>query len=148
MQYNGLTSQFLKQWLEARGWTESKLAKESGVSRPVISDQLWSGKRRIAVKHLNSYTSLMNHQDRSKSVALWLRDNIDQEVLRDVLDAAGEDLDLDVKKFVPALKDEDRRAIAWLTRQIARDGEINEWWKGVRPWLGYHPRRTAAKRRR
>jgi hypothetical protein len=149
--HNRLTSRFIIDWLEAQGWTRSKLAKESGVSRTEISDQLWSGKRRIRVAHLRSYGSLMNRQDRPKLLVLWLRDNMNQEMLQDVLDTTGEDLSQHVKEFVPALENETKRALAWLSRAIARDGELGDWIKQFTALAGYHPRRrpvSSAKRQR
>jgi hypothetical protein len=149
--HNRHTSRFIIDWLEAQGWTRSKLAKESGVSRPEISEQLWSGKRRIRFAHVRSYASLMNRQDRPKLLVLWLRDNMDQELVQDVLDTTGEDLSQHVKEFVPALDNENKRALAWLSRQIARDGELGDWVKQFTALAGYHPRRTAvspAKRQR
>jgi hypothetical protein len=142
--HNRLTSRFIKEWLDAQGWTESKLARESGVSRSVISDQLWSGKRRIRLAHFRSYWSLMNHQDRPKLLVLWLRDNIDQELLKDVLDTTGEDLSQHVKEFVPALGDEDKRMLAWLAREMARDGELADLFHLLSARAGYRPKRTAA----
>jgi transcriptional regulator with XRE-family HTH domain len=143
--HNRHTSRFIIDWLEAQGWTESKLAKESGVSRPVVSAHLWSGTRKIRLNHLKAYMSVMNHQDRPKLVAAWLRDHIDAELLQDVLDADGVDVSRHVKEFVPALEDENKRMLAWLAREIARDGEVGEFFKILSARLGYRPRRTAAK---
>jgi len=132
--------------LDARGWSETKLAEESGVARATISHH-FRGARKIRSNHLKQYLALLNHQERRELVVAWLRDNLAPELLQDVLNKAGDDLSSAVKEFVPALKDEDRRALAWLSRQIARDGELSEWLLKRQRWIGYHPRRTAAKRR-
>jgi hypothetical protein len=141
---NRHTSRFIIDWLEARGWTESKLAKESGISRPVVSAQLWAGTRKIRVNHAKAYMSVMNHQDRPKLLAAWLRDNIDAELLQDVLDGNGVDLSAHVKEFVPALDRENKLMLAWLAREIARDGELGELFRLLSAKAGYRPRRSAA----
>jgi len=144
--HNRNSAKVISSALDARDWNETKLAQQAGVTRTTISHHL-RGARRIRSNHLKQYLALLNHQERCELVVAWLRDNLAPELLQDVLNKAGDDLSPAAKEFVPALKDEDRRALAWLSRQIARDGELSEWLRQRLPWIGYHPRRIAAKRR-
>jgi hypothetical protein len=142
--HNRYTSRFIKDMLDARGWTESKLAKESGVSLAVISDQLWSGKRRIRLHHLKAYMSLANHQERPKLLALWLRENFPADITPHLLNEKGDDLAQAVKEFVPALEHEDKQMLSWLSREMARDGELGELFRLLSARAGYRPKRNGA----
>jgi transcriptional regulator with XRE-family HTH domain len=143
--HNRLASRFLFTALEARGWTESKLAKAAGVARSVISTQL-SGARRIRPNHLHKYLAVLNHQERPLLLVAWLRDNLPPDQIEHLLNPTGDKLSLNV-----ALDDDGKRMLGWWAREMARDSELRELFKLLSARAGYHPKRTAAgpaKRRR
>jgi hypothetical protein len=136
--------------LEARQWSELRLAKDAGVARSVISAHL-SGTRKIQPPHLMKYLRVLNHQERPQMLAAWLRDVLEPDQVADVLNASGDDLNLDVKKWTPPLPDATTGMLAWWAREMARDGELAELFKLLSAKAGYHPARTVAgpvKRRR
>lgn len=147
---NRLASQCIWSALRARGWTQSNLAKESGVERTEISKQL-AGGRRINGHHLSQFLKVFNHQDGLKLLIAWLRDNMGQEIAQGFLNEAGDDLSDEVKAWTPPLGDEDKQMLAWWAREIGRDGELEELLRLLSARAGYRPGRPAAgpvKRRR
>jgi hypothetical protein len=138
--HNRIASRLIFSVLDARGWSESKLAKESGVARSVLSSHL-SGARRIRPNHLVKYMLVLGHQERPRLLAAWLRDNMHQELVHDLLNVAGDDLGLDVREYVPTLDDENKRMLAWWEREMARDSELGELFKLLSARAGYRPRR-------
>lgn len=146
--HNRIASRFISSVLDAHGWTESKFAKLSGVTRSVLSTHLWSGKRKIRPNHLAKYLAVMSHQDQPKLLAAWIRDNFPAEVSQHLLNDARDNLRPEVREFVPPLHDENRRLLAWLAREMARDGELAELLKRMSAMAGYRPRRTAAEPKR
>ena len=147
--HNRIASRFIFSVLDARGWSESKLAKSSGVARSVLSTHL-SGARRIRPNHLMQYLAVLDHQERPRLLAAWLRDNLEPELVQDLLNVTGDDLGLDVTAWVPKLDEENQRMLAWWGREISRDGELEELFQLLSARAGYRPKRTAAgpKKRR
>jgi hypothetical protein len=147
--HNRIASRYIFSVLDARGWSEAKLAKESGVARSVISMHL-SGARKVAPKHLVQYLSALAQHERPGLLAAWLRDNFPPTLSHDMLEIDG-NLGLDVKQWVPHLDADNKRMLKWWGREIARDGELLELFRLLTARAGYRPRRTAAgpaKRRR
>ena len=143
MSHNRIASRFLFSVLDARGWSESKLAKLSGVAPSVLSTHM-SGARKIRPNHLAKYLGILGQHEQPKLLAAWLRDNFPDEVSGPLLNEAGDNLRPEVREFVPPLDDENKRMLAWLAREVARDGELAELFKLISARAGYRPRRTAA----
>ena len=141
MRLNRLASQCIWSALRARDWTQGRLAKESGVERSEISKQL-AGARLINAQHLARYLKVLDHQDGLKLLIAWLHDNL-QECAPDFLNAAGDDLSDEVKAWTPAPDDEDQRMLAWWSREIVRDGELEELFKLLSAKAGYRPKGKA-----
>ena len=143
LRLNRIASQCIWSALRARGWTQGNLAKESGVDRTEISKQL-AGKQPIGHQHLFQYLKVLNYQDGLQLLIAWLRDNFGREFAQEFLNAAGDDLSDEVKAWTPPLDDEDKQMLAWLAREIARDGDMEELLKLICAKAGYRPKRTTA----
>src|SRR5215212_8068468 len=88
--HNRLSSQLLFRLLQMRDWNELKLAGHSGIARSVVSAHL-SGHRPIRPHHLAAYLRVFDRHERPALLSTWLRDNLDQELIADLLDAAKTD---------------------------------------------------------
>jgi hypothetical protein len=141
--YNRIVARFIFSALDARGLSESKFAKEAGVARSVLSTHL-SGVRKIRPNHLAKYMAVLDHQEQPKLLAGWLRDNFPEEVSVHLLNDTRNNLSRGVREFVPPLDDEHRRMLAWLAREMARDGELAHLFTLLSARAGYRPKRTAA----
>jgi hypothetical protein len=144
--YNRITSRFLNDVLKTRGWSRSKLAKLTGLSRSVISEHFAGDHRIRLVEHLVKYLDVLNHQEQTGLFSAWLRDNCPPVLVQHLLNGTGDDLGRDVKEFVPPLDVENKRRLAWLAREIARDKELDEVVSRFSAMAGYRPRRTAVHR--
>jgi hypothetical protein len=148
--HNRIVTPCIYEVLDARGWSVSKLAAEAGTKRSVLAAQL-SGTRRIQPRHLIKYLKVVNHQERPILLSAWLRDYLDPDLVKDLLNATADGLAAEVENWAPPLDAEDERMLHWWAREIARDRELEELFKLLSARAGYHPKRTAAdpvKRRR
>jgi transcriptional regulator with XRE-family HTH domain len=148
--HNRIASRFIFSVLDARGWSEAKLAKQSGVARSVISMHL-SGARKIAPKHLVQYLGALNQAERPGLMAAWVRDHLGNEMATGLLNVTGDHLGLDVRKWTPTLDPENTRMLAWWATEIERDGELRELFQLLSARAGYRSMRKAtspATRRR
>lgn len=128
----------------------SKFAAETGTKRSVLAAQL-SGTRRIRLRHVMQYLPVLDHRERQGLLAAWLRDYMNLEMVRELLNPTGDDLSPGVKEWLPALDEDDKQMLAWLAREMARDADVKELFKLLGARVGYHPERPAAgpvKRRR
>jgi hypothetical protein len=137
--YNRITARLIFQILHVRGWSELELSRQSGVHRSVLSAQL-SGERAMRAQHVIKYLAVLDHQERPKLLAAWLRDHLPAEVVDDLLDITGESLSLDVKRWTPALEEDKHEMLLWWAREIARDGELKELFSLLSTKAGYRPR--------
>jgi len=128
---------FIHSVLVARGWTESQLAKESGIARGVISEHV-SGKRPISLKDLIRYMKGLNHQERPGLFSAWVRDNWPVELVQDLLNSRDR-LTRNVTGWVPILDEDNKRMLSWCAREIARDPEFEGFFKLLCVMAGYRP---------
>lgn len=93
---------------------------------------------------------VLDHQEQPKLLAAWLRDNFPDDVTAHLLNDVRDNLSPEVKDYAPPLDDDHRKMLAWLAREMARDGELADLFTLLSARAGYRPRRTAtgpAKRR-
>ena len=109
--HNRLSSQELSRVLNSRGWGERKLAELSGIVPSVVSAHL-SGKQVIRSHHLAAYLRVLDRQERARFLAAWLRDNLNQELVTDLLDGINTD-------SMPTLEKNQRRMLNWWATAIA-----------------------------
>src|SRR5262245_539106 len=109
--HNRLSSQELFRILNLRGWGERKLAELSGIFPSDVSAHL-SGMRAIRSHHLAAYLRVLNREERAMFLAAWLRDNLDQELVTDLLDGTNTD-------SMPTLEENQRRMLNWWATAIA-----------------------------
>ena len=109
--HNRLSSQELSRILNLRGWGERKLAELSGIFPSDVSAHL-SGMRVIRSHHLAAYLRVLDRQERARFLAAWLRDNLDQELVTDLLDGINTD-------SMPTLEKNQRRMLNWWATAIA-----------------------------
>jgi hypothetical protein len=114
--HNRLSSQQLFRILDLRGWNERTLAERSEIVPSVVSAHL-SGQRRIRPNHLAAYLRVLDRQERAMFLHAWLRDNLDQELIADLLDGTKTD-------SMPGLEENQRRMLDWWTTAIARDSNL------------------------
>ncbi len=113
---NRLSSQQLFRLLDLRGWNERKLAERSGIVPSVVSAHL-CGKRAIRSHHLAAYLRLLDRQQRAMFLDAWLRDNLDDELIADLLDGTKID-------SMPSLQENQRRMLDWWATAIASDYKL------------------------
>jgi hypothetical protein len=113
---NRLSSQQLFRILDLRGWNERKLAERSGIVPSVVSAHL-SGQRRIRPNHLAAYLRALDRQERAMFLDAWLRDNLGDELIADLLDGTKTD-------SMPALEENQRRMLDWWATAIASDSAL------------------------
>jgi hypothetical protein len=113
---NRLSSQQLFRILDLRGWNERKLAERSGIVPSVVSTHL-SGKRAIRSHHLAAYLRVLDRQERAMFLDAWLRDNLDDELIADLLDGTKTD-------SMPSLQENQRRMLDWWATAIASDSAL------------------------
>jgi hypothetical protein len=114
--HNRLSSKLLSRLLDSRDWTERKLAERVGVVPSVVSAHL-SGRRVIRSHHLAAYLSVLDRQERAMFLDAWLRDNLDQELVADLLDGTKTD-------SMPTLEENQRRMLDWWATALARDSKL------------------------
>jgi hypothetical protein len=113
---NRLSSRQLFRILNLRGWNGRKLAERSGIVPSVVSAHL-SGKRAIRSHHLAAYLTVFDRRERAAFLSAWLRDNLDDELIADLLDGTKTD-------SMPALEENQRRMLDWWAMAIARDSNL------------------------
>ena len=113
---NRLSSQQLFRILDLRGWNERKLAGRCGIVPSVVSAHL-SGKRAIRSHHLAAYLRVLDRPERAMFLDAWLRDNLDDELIADLLDGTKTD-------SKPSLQDNQRRMLDWWATAIASDSAL------------------------
>ena len=109
--HNRLSSQELSRILNLRGWSERKLAERSGIVPRVVSAHL-SGKGMIRSHHLAAYLKVLDRHERAMFLGAWLRDNLDQELVADLLDGTHTD-------SMPTLEENQRRMLDWWATALA-----------------------------
>jgi transcriptional regulator with XRE-family HTH domain len=109
--HNRLSSHELSGILNLRGWSERKLAELSGIFPSDVSAHL-SGKRVIRLHHLAAYLRVLDRQERAMFLGAWLRDNLDQELVADLLGATNTD-------SMPTLEENQRRMLDWWATALA-----------------------------
>jgi hypothetical protein len=109
--HNRLSSQELSRILRLRGWGERKLAELSGIIPSDVFAHL-SGKRVIQSHHLAAYLRVLDRQERAMFLSAWLRDNLDQELVADLLDGTKTD-------SMPTPEENQRRVLDWWASAIA-----------------------------
>jgi hypothetical protein len=114
--HNRLSSQLLFRLLQLRDWSELKLAGHSGIARSVVSAHL-SGQRPIRPHHLAAYLRVFDRHERAALLSTWLRDNLDQELIADLLEGTKTD-------SMSALEDNQRRMLDWWATAISRDSKL------------------------
>jgi hypothetical protein len=114
--HNRLSSQELSRILNLRGWGERKLAELSGIFPSDVSAHL-SGKRVIRSHHLAAYLRVLDRQERAMFLGAWLRDNLDQELVADLLDGTNTD-------SMPTLEENQRRMLDWWATAIAGNFKV------------------------
>ena len=114
--HNRLSSQQLFRILDLRGWNERSLAERSGIVPSVVSAHL-SGQRPIRPHHLAAYLRVIDRQERAIFFGAWVRDNLDDELIADLLDGTSTD-------SMPALEENQRRMLDWWATTIARDSKL------------------------
>lgn len=142
--HNRLVARFVFSVLDARDWSEARLAKELGLPRTQVSMHL-SGKRRIQAGHLMKYLGALNHHERPALLEAWIRDNATQELADDLLEMHG---NLVANELPLTIDENNRRMLTWLAIEIERDGELAELFKMISVRVGYRPSRTPKRRRR
>jgi transcriptional regulator with XRE-family HTH domain len=133
--------------LVARSWTEIRLAKETGISRAVVSQHV-SGKRPISYNDLLRYLKVLNSQERPKLLWAWLSDHLPAELQEDLFSASGEDLAQAVTEFVPGLDAEHQALFSWWAREVSRDGELDDLLKLLSAKAGYRGKVAGPVKRR
>src|SRR4029077_7728648 len=135
---------FVNSALAVRGWTELRLAKESGLARSVVSEHI-SGARSISQKDLMRYMKVLNHQERPMPFAAWLRDSLPVELVQDLLNVT-DDLAVapEVTRWLPMLDEDSKQMLNWCAREIARDPEFESLFKLISVMAGYRPRQITA----
>jgi hypothetical protein len=109
--HNRLSSQELSRILNLRGWGERKFAELSGIFPSDVSAHL-SGRRVIQSHHLAGYLRVLDRQERAMFLGAWLRDNLDQELVADLLDGTHTD-------SMPTLEENQRRMLDWWATALA-----------------------------
>jgi transcriptional regulator with XRE-family HTH domain len=137
--HNRIAKRFIYEILEARGWSVSRLATESGIKRSVLAAQL-SGSRRIQPQHLDRLLHVLDHYERPRLLAAWVRDVVAPDALMDLLNAQGDDLSPEVKAWAPALESDDKQMLLWWADEMTRDGELAELFKLLSAKAGYRPK--------
>jgi hypothetical protein len=126
--------------LDTRSWSESRLAKESGITRSVVSEHV-SGERPVSVKDLTRYMKGLSHQEPPQLFSAWIRDNLPTDLVQDLLNVENK-LTSDVTGWVPILEDESKRMLSWCAREIARDPEWETFFKLLCVMGGYRSEST------
>jgi transcriptional regulator with XRE-family HTH domain len=145
-----MASQFICSVLRERGWTQARFAKQCGIKQPLISKDLSSNRKHpISPAHLKKYLECLNHSERKRLFAAWMKGIVPSEVMADLLESDG-NLRLDVKAWLPALKNDDKEMLLWWAQEMTHDGELEELFKLLSARAGYRPKTEAGpvKRRR
>lgn len=138
-----LTSKVLAHVLEAHGWQQADLAKATGIAAPTVSAQL-NGTRVIRDDHLAAYCDAVSRTEQPILVAAWLRDTLSPDAQANVLTSESNRLNEEARTWQPGLDDEQRQMIAWWSRQLAIDPELDEIFRAITRKAGFSAPATSA----
>jgi hypothetical protein len=99
-----------------RRWSERKLSELSGILQSDVLAHL-SGKRVIQSHHLAAYLRVLDRPERAMFLDAWLRDNLDQELITDLLDGTNID-------SMPTPEENQRRMLDWWATAIAGNFKV------------------------
>ena len=129
--HNRLSSQLLSRLLTLRHWNELKLAERSGIARSLVSAHL-SGQRPIRPQHLAAYLRVLDRQERAAFLSTWLRDNLDQELVTDLLDGTK-------TRSMSSVPEDQCRMLDWWATAIAGDSKFAKIFTRFSTKAGFRP---------
>lgn len=106
-------------------WQQSDLAKASGLDRTQVNLHI-NGARAIRDDHLAAYCTALDKSEQAQLVAAWLRDTLPAAAQEAVLTTDSNRLAEDVIQWRPGLDPEQQSMIAWWTKKLAVDRELDE----------------------
>lgn len=125
--------------LLAHDWDQNDLARESGISRAVVSFHL-TGSRPIRDDHLASYCNALDRDERPILVAAWLRDTLSESVQADVLDPRSSKLNEEARTWSANLTNEQKEILEWWATQMPIDSELADLLHMLTRRAGWVPR--------
>lgn len=133
-----LTARHLTEIATDLEWTHARLAEKSGIERTVVTNHL-SGERPIRDTHIAAYISAVPGIDKLRLLIVWIRDVFETDDLTYLLGADDAKLKEEAATWLPALADDQRHAVQWLSGEMIKDRELNEWLLSLIRRLGYKP---------
>lgn len=138
MENTPLASHVLSGVLKMHSWDQNELAKQSGISRAVVSFHL-TGSRPIRDDHLAAYITALDKYEQSQLVAAWLQDTLPAAALENVLDSTSNTLREDVRTWSPDLTPEQQHMLQFWAAKIAADPELAGIFRSITRKAGWEP---------
>ena len=138
MQATKQTAKVLSGVIKLHEWTQSDLAKLSGIAIPTVSHHI-TGQRVIRDDHLSAYCRCLDPIEKEHLVSAWLQDVLDPDDVSDVLESGSMRLREDVRTWGPGLTERQRQQLDFWSAKLAKDDELDDVFDIISRKAGWTP---------